>query len=80
MEFSRQEYWSGLPFPPPENLPDAGIEPGSRALQADFLLSEQPEKPHLVVWNQAIYNKETASPFLSTVPLLQSFPALLAFL
>ena len=61
MEFSRQEYGNGLPFPSPENLPDAGIEPGSHALQADFLLSEQPEKPHLVLWNQAIYNKETAS-------------------
>ena len=36
MEFSRQEYWSGLPFPSPEDLPDPGIEPGSPALQADF--------------------------------------------
>ena len=38
--FSRQEYWSGLPFPSPEDLPDPGIEPGSPALQADSLLSE----------------------------------------
>ena len=37
MGFSRQEYWSGLPFPPPGNLPDSGIEPTSPALQADFL-------------------------------------------
>ena len=37
LEFSRQEYWSGLPFPSPEDLPDAGIEPGSPALQADSL-------------------------------------------
>ena len=36
MGFFRQEYWSGLPFPPPGNLSDAGIEPGSPALQADF--------------------------------------------
>ena len=42
MEFSRQEYWSGLPFPPPGDLPDPGIEPGSTALQADSLLSEPP--------------------------------------
>ena len=35
MEFSRQEYWSGLPFPFPGDLPDPGIEPGSPALQAD---------------------------------------------
>ena len=40
MEFSRQEYWSGLPFPTPGDLPDPGIEPGSPALQADSLLSE----------------------------------------
>ena len=38
MEFSRQEYWSGLPCPPLENLPDPGIEPASPALQADSLL------------------------------------------
>ena len=43
MEFSRQEYWSGLPFPSPEDdLPDPGIKPGSLALQADSLLSEPP--------------------------------------
>ena len=42
VEFSRQEYWSGLPFPSPENLPDLGIKPGSPALQADALPSEPP--------------------------------------
>ena len=40
MGFSRQEYWSGLPLPSPEDLPDPGIEPGSPALQADTLPSE----------------------------------------
>ena len=40
MEFSRQEYWSGLPFPSPGDLPNAGIEPASPALQADALTSE----------------------------------------
>ena len=44
MEFSRQEYWSGLPFPSPGDLPDPGIEPRSRALQADALPSEPPGK------------------------------------
>ena len=44
MEFSRQEYWSGLPFPSPGDLPDPGIEPGSPALQADTLPSEPPGK------------------------------------
>ena len=43
MAFSRQEYWSGLPFPSPGYLPDPGIEPRS-ALQADALPSEAPEK------------------------------------
>ena len=37
MEFSRQEYWSGLPFPSPGDLPDPGFEPGSPGLQADSL-------------------------------------------
>ena len=36
MGFSRQEYWSGLPFPPPEDLPDPGIEPASPALAGGF--------------------------------------------
>ena len=39
MGFSRQEYWNGLPFPPPENFPNPGIEPRSPALQADSLPS-----------------------------------------
>ena len=45
MGFSRQEYWSGLPFPPLGDLPDPGIEPRSPALQADSLLSELLGKP-----------------------------------
>ena len=44
MGFSRQEYWSGLPFPSPGDLPDPGIEPRSPALQADALTSEPPGK------------------------------------
>ena len=40
MEFSRQEYWNGFPFPSPENLPNPGIEPKSPALQTDSLPSE----------------------------------------
>ena len=44
MGFSRQEYWSGLPFPSPGNLPDPGIEPRSPALEADTLTSEPPGK------------------------------------
>ena len=44
MGFLRQEYWSGLPFPSPGDLPDTGIEPGSSAVQADALSSESPGK------------------------------------
>ena len=47
MEFSRQEYWSGLPFSSPGDLPNPGIKPGSPELHADTLLSEPPEKPFL---------------------------------
>ena len=45
--FSRQEHWSGVPLPSPGDLPDPGVEPGSRALQADALPSEPPGKSHL---------------------------------
>ena len=48
MGFSRPEYWSGLPFPSPGDLPDPGIEPRSPALQADALTSEPPGKPKRV--------------------------------
>ena len=44
MGFSRQEYWSGLPFPSPGDLPDPGIKPGFPALEADALTSEPPGK------------------------------------
>jgi len=53
MGFSRQEYWSGLPSPPPGHLPNLGIEPRSPALQADYLPSEPPGKQHTMV--RAIY-------------------------
>ena len=45
MRFSRQEYWIGLPFPSPGDLPNPGIEPGSPTLEADALTSEPPGKP-----------------------------------
>jgi len=45
MGFSRQEYWSRLPFPSPGDLPDPGIKPGSFVSQADALPSEPPGKP-----------------------------------
>ena len=45
MGFPRQEYWSGLPFPSPEDLPDPGIEPGFPTLQADSLLLSHQGSP-----------------------------------
>ena len=56
MEFSRQEYWSGLPFPSPEDLPN-WIKPLSLTLQADSLSSELPGKPEVV----KMFIKETQS-------------------
>ena len=50
MGFSRQEFWSGLPFPSPGDLPNPGIEPRSPALQADALLSEPPGKLMVESW------------------------------
>ena len=47
MEFPRQEYWSVLPFPSPEDLPNPWIEPRSPALQVDSLLSEPSGKPYI---------------------------------
>ena len=49
MGFSRHEYWTGLPFPSPGDLPNSGIEPRSPALKADTLLTEPPGKPKLQV-------------------------------
>ena len=49
MEFSRQEYWNGLSFPTPGDLPHPGIEPGFPALQAESLPTEQQNCPQGVV-------------------------------
>jgi len=46
MGFSRQEYWSGLPFPPPGDLPNPGIKTESPALQADALLLRHQGNPY----------------------------------
>ena len=71
MEFPKQEYWSGLPFPSPGDLPDPGIKPGSPALQAYSLPSEPPGSFQMWAGNGAgkermmacpgvFYSKETA--------------------
>ena len=51
MEFPRQEYWSGVPFPTPGDLPDPGIELASPILAGRFFTAELPEKPEKCMFN-----------------------------
>ena len=53
MEFSRKEYWRALPFPPPGDLPDLGIEPPSPALAGRFFTTEPPGKPFICTHTQS---------------------------
>ena len=55
MGFSGQEYWSGLSFPSPGDLPNPGIEPGSSTLQANSLPSEPPGNPFYQLQNLDVY-------------------------
>ena len=70
MEFSRQEYWSGLPFPSSGDLSDSGIEPRSPALRAEALLSEAPGK---VLYRYPVKSSQCSFPgrliVLSEMPL-----------
>ena len=59
--FSRKEYWSGLPFPSPGDLPEPGIEPGSPALQTDSFTTEPPGSPHLPLAPQFLRLLKTLS-------------------
>ena len=68
MGFSRQAYWSGLPFPSPGDLPNPGIEPGSPALQADALSSEPPGKP--LLGEETIFDGNTRNRSWTSVMLL----------
>ena len=58
MGFFRQEYWTGLPFPSPGDLPDPGIEPRSPALEADVLTSEPPGKSWWISLSQKLRAKK----------------------
>ena len=69
--FSRQEYWSGLPFPSPGDLPDPGIKPRSPALQTDALLSEPPGKP-IELLTKSSLGWDTQ--FLRHTPLVSPLP------
>ena len=59
MGFSRQEYWSGLPFPPPEDLPNPEMKPVSPALQADSFPLSIEEAPRIRVAVSLCYTAET---------------------
>ena len=67
VEFSRQEYWSVLPFPAPGDLPDPGTELRSPALQADSLPAEPPGKP---IFHMGVYVCQSQSPNSSHTPIL----------
>ena len=66
MGFSGQEYWSGLPFPSPGDLPDPGIEPRTPALQADTLPSKPAGNPHLTI--RQITGKGQSTKRLTSAP------------
>ena len=76
MGFSRQEYWSGLPFPSPGNLPDPGIEPRSPALQADALTSEPQESPSCPCTTAFICRKQVAGKWWESSSLPSSTKSL----
>ena len=62
MGFSRQEYWSGLPFLSPGHLPNPGIKPGSPVLQTDALPFEPPGKPLIsMLERNLLFEKEMAT-------------------
>ena len=62
MGFSRQGYWSGFPFPSPEDLPNPGIEPRSPTLKADTLPSEPPGKQILLEWVAFPFSRGSSQP------------------
>ena len=68
MGFSRQEFWSGLPFPSPGDLPNPGIEPGSPALEADTLTSEPPGKTNVT----SLTHKKDEIPFVKMWSVIHS--------
>ena len=67
MGFSRQEYWRGLPCPPPGDLPHPGIEPVSSALQADSLLLSHWGSPHITGTRANLLSTKAPSEFVSSL-------------
>ena len=66
-EFSRQEYWNGLPCPSPGDLPNPGVEPRSPTMQADSLLSEPPGKPIIKALLEILGTSEITSVRMDSV-------------
>ena len=60
--FSRQEYWSGLPLPPPGDLPNPGIKPVSPALQVDSLPLAPPGKPYHILITALLHYQNNSPP------------------
>ena len=60
MRFSRQEYWRGLPFPSPGDLPDPGIEPATPTLAGGFCTTEPPMKPIIGIDSTKVILQESA--------------------
>ena len=73
MEFSRQEYWSGLPFPSPGDLPHPGIKYGSPTLQADSLPSEPPRKYCAELSHSVMTDSATSWTLARQAPLSMEF-------
>ena len=68
MGFPREEYWRELPFPPPGDLPDPGIEPESPALASGFFTAKQRTwKSHVNVYSSTIHNRQKVEPITSKV-------------
>ena len=72
MGLSRQEYWSELPFPSPEDLPDPGLEPGSPALQGDSLPSVLPGKAQVRATGKTT-KMQAAQATLQSLPQAERF-------
>ena len=72
MEFSRQEYWGGMPFPPPRDLPNPGIEPMFPALEGGFFTSEPPWKPS-GLFSRSCFNVNFLNPYCLLICVIAFF-------
>ena len=74
MGFSRQEYWNGLPYPPPGDLPDPGFKPASSALAGRFFITEPSGKPSTVAAHKHVWHCITKLPISSLWAQYEAFP------